>query len=782
MPGAIRIRGLMKLLSGLLILFAGSAWADIVFDEEIKPILEFYCYDCHAEGSAKGDFSMDEFSDEKKHLSDVDHWLAVWRNVRSQIMPPAKKDQLQDEEKKKLLSWIEKDVFKLDPKNPDPGRVTIRRLNRQEYHYAVKDLLGVDYNTKENFPADDTGYGFDTIGSVLSMSPLLMEKYLQAAVDLVEMALPKGAASSIPQREFSGKSFWVPGNAKKSGHWLAFAKEWKVSLDGEAPADGSYEVHLNYAVRGAESATEQTAHLEFLVNGKKVAERTVGWEQEQTIRLSGKAELKKGENRFELRVLPRNAPDEGQEEQFFYLQKVSLKGPLDGSFKEYPKGYRAIMVDGPAPDDPRERELYARKIMRSFVSRAFRRPLDGGSVGRLVRMVIEVDKQPGKSFEDGIKHAMTAVLASPRFLFRAEVQSNPNDPSKVVDLDEYALASRLSFFLWSSVPDDELLSLAFKKELRQSLRAQVDRMLKDPRAMRFTKNFVGQWLQARDVEHLAMDARKILGIRDRGEATSIFSGRLRSDMRAETEMFFDFVLKNGRPAEELISARYSFLNERLADFYDVDGVKGEHHRLVDLTEYPERGGILTQGTFLVVTSNPTRTSPVKRGLFVLDQILGTPAPPAPPDIPELEEAAHGSDKPLTMRAMMEIHREKKLCASCHKRMDPIGLGLENFNAIGQYRTKEDGQKIDSGGELITGEKFSDVSSLKEILADKRRDDFYRCISEKILVYATGRGVEYYDAPTIDLLVERLHDHGGSLKELVIGVIESAPFQKRRGAE
>ena len=516
------------------------------------------------------------------------------------------------------------------------------------------------------------------------------------------------------------------------------------------------------------------------MNGKKVAEKTIGWDQEETIRLSGKADLNKGRNKVEIRLLPRNTPDEGQEEQYINLQRVTLNGPQDGSFKEYPKGYQAIMVDGPAPKELRDRELYARKIMRSFVSRAFRRPLDGGTVGRLVKMVLEVDKQPGRTFEDGIKHAMTAVLASPRFLFRAEIQVNPNDPGKVVDLDEYALASRLSFFLWSSVPDDELLSLAYKKELRKNLRAQVDRMLEDARAARFTENFVGQWLQARDVEHFSIDTWKILKTRDRRKAARVFNDRVRQDMRTETEMFFDFILKKGRPAEELISARYSFLNERLADFYQVDGVKGEEHRLVDLTEYPERGGILTQGTFLIVTSNPTRTSPVKRGLFVLDQILGTPAPPAPPNIPELEEAAHGSDRPLTMREMMEVHRKKPLCASCHKRMDPIGLGLENYNAIGQYRTKEDGQKIDSGGELITGEKFSNVAGLKLILADKRREDFYRCLAEKLLIYATGRGMEYYDAPTIDLLVKRLHENKGSMKELLIGVIESAPFQKRRG--
>lgn len=759
-----------------------SAWAEqeIIFDQQILPILQDYCFDCHAEGSKKGDFEMDDYVDLKTHLHDVKHWLPVWRNVRSQIMPPSEELQPLDDEKKLLLNWIESTVFKLDPNNPDPGRVTIRRLNRQEYRYTMLDLLGVDYNTEDNFPADDTGYGFDTIGSVLSISPLLMEKYLLAASEVVEMALPSDPASAIPIRTAPGKNFRTKGQTQSS-NWLPFAKPQIAQITIEAPADGNYHIALNFAVRGASMATEQTAHLEVFINGRKIAGRSAGWNQAETIKLGNTASLKKGANLVGVRITPRNPPDHGQEEQAFHLQQVVSKGPLDGSYKEYPQGYRMIMIDGPAPKAPHERKRYARKIMQSFVSRAFRKPLNQGTIDRLVRIVTDVDEQSDQSFEDGIKQAMTAVLASPRFLFRAEIQSDPNDPRKIVDLDEYALASRLSFFLWSSVPDDELLSLAFNKELRENLRAQIDRMLADPRSDRFTKNFVGQWLQARDVEHIGIAIRRVLRVHDGQAASRIFNDRTRRDMRLETERFFEFILKHDRPVNELISARYSFLNERLAEFYGIEGVKGEEHRLVDLTEYPERGGILTQGTFLIVSSNPTRTSPVKRGLFVLDQILGTPAPPAPPDIPELEEITHGKrDHNFTMREMMEVHRENPSCASCHQRMDPIGLGLENFNAIGQYRRTDRGKAIDTEGQLVTGEKFDNITALKEILANDRQDDFYRCLSEKLLIYATGRGMEYYDSTTIDLLVEKLKTGNGSLKDLIIGVIESAPFQKRRG--
>jgi hypothetical protein len=769
----------MKRLLAFLFLPA-LASGDVTFEKEIKPILEDYCFDCHGDGSSKGDFSMDQYDDLSGHLDDIDHWLAVWRNVRSQIMPPPKKDQPALAEKRQLMGWIEKRVFKLDPENPDPGRVTIRRLNRVEYYYAIKDLLGVEYETWENFPADDTGYGFDTIGDVLSISPLHMEKYLEAASSIVEKALPKGAAMQTPVRLFEGSRFRKDGDEKQQANWLEFKDERKVYLKGDAPANGVYQVTLDYAVRGSAAATDQSAGLELWVNGQKIAERIIGWDQRDKISMGGQADLVKGRNTVEVRLSPKNPPGEGQGEQSAILKQVTMKGPLDGSFKEYPKGYSMIMVDGPAPEEMRERELYARKIMRSFVSRAFRRPLDRGTVARLVKMAMQVDQTPGRSFEDGIKHAMTAVLASPRFLFRAEIQPEPNNRGKIVMLDEYALAARLSFFLWSSVPDDELLSLAFKKELRENLNAQIYRMIASPKSRRFVDNFVGQWLQARDVENVAIDAGRVIGTTDQREADRIFNERLRSDMKEESELFFEFILKNNRPAAELISARYSFLNERLAKFYDIPGVRGAEHRLVDLHEHPQRGGVLGQGTFLLVTSNPTRTSPVKRGLFVLDNILGTPAPPAPPDVPELEEVSEHQGKPLTMRQMMEVHREKPMCASCHKRMDPIGLGLENFNAIGQFRDKEAGQPIDSAGVLITGEEFSDIAGLKNVLADERRDDFYRCLSEKILTYAIGRGPEYFDAVTIDALMKELSEGEGTLKDLVVAIIRSAPFQKRRG--
>ncbi len=750
------------------------------YKKEIVPLLENLCFDCHGDGASKGGFSMDEYGDLTKHLDDRKHWLAVWHNLRSQIMPPSDKDQPSPAERRKLLSWIENGVFRVDPANPDPGRVTIRRLNRGEYRYAVKDLLGVDYGTVDVFPADDTGYGFDNIGDVLSISPLLMEKYLQAAEEVVALALPEGSAAQVPVAEIDGKEFKASGDPRTDVEWLPFARKTELSGEGEIRWDGEYQVRLEYSIHGAAEATTDEARLAITAGGNEIGKATLGWDQRSAIDLTGKAALKKGRAKFGITIEPGHRPEHGEEELFLKVHRVIVRGPLDGSQREYSKGHRMIFVDGPAPEDKQARLRYARKIMRSFVSRAFRKPLDEPTIDRLVGIVGEVSRMPGKSFEDGIRQAIAACLASPRFLFRVEIQPEPDNPARIVPLDEYSLAARLSFFLWSSVPDDELLSLAFRKQLRANLRAQVERMLGDPRSERLVENFVGQWLQVRDIDTVPVSAKSILGLSSNREAARAFDPRLRGDMRRETEMLFDFILRENRPAAELISARYSFLNDRLARFYGIDGVSGSEFRAVDLTEHPERGGVLTHGSVLMVTSNPTRTSAVKRGMFVLDNLLGSPPPPAPPNVPALEDAAVPGKANPTQREMMEIHRRNPECRGCHARMDPIGLGLENFNALGQFRRDENGRPIDTAGKLVTGEKFADVATLKRILAGSRTKDFHRCLAEKLLTYAIGRGVEIHDSTTIELLAERMEKNGGSLRELIHGIVESAPFQKRRG--
>lgn len=620
------------------------------FEKEIQPVFVNYCYSCHGDGASEGELALDQLLSSSDHTAHHQRWLAVWKNLRAQTMPPSDEEQPSAEERQRLIAWIERDVFRIDPNNPDPGRVTIRRLNREEYRNTIRDLLGVDFQVRDAFPADDTGYGFDTIGDVLSLSPLLMEKYLEAAEEIVHKAVTSEGVIN-PQR-----TVWA--------------------------------------------------------------------------------------------------------ERF-----ADFKG--DGVAKWNP------------PPSAEERKPFAREILRTFADRAFRRPVDEETLDRLVELALEIDQQPDTPFGDGIAHAMAAVLVSPRFLFRAEVQPEPNNPGKVVPLDEFALASRLSYFLWSSTPDRELFELARQGQLRANLRPQIDRMLADEKADRFIRNFVGQWLQTRDLDTINIDARRVLG-RDSGrDVARVFNDEVRRAMREETELLFAYLLRDNRSVLELLTADYTFLNEPLANLYGIEGVQGREMRKVDLPSDSHRGGLLTHGSFLVVTSNPTRTSPVKRGLFVLENLLGAPTPPPPPNVPPLEET-RGRRSNLTMREAMAIHREQPLCASCHARMDPLGLALEEYNALGIWRDMDRGKPIETAGELITGEKFADTRDLARVIATARRADFYRCLTEKMLTYALGRGVEYYDSPTIDYIVDQLERDRGQMRTLIYGIVESAPFQKRRG--
>jgi hypothetical protein len=754
-----------------------SAEATIDFRKEIVPLLEDYCYDCHGEGIKKGDFALDKYSSLDAHLGNIELWFAVWKNVQSQLMPPADETQPTPEKRERLLRWIEQAVFKLDPANPDPGRVTIRRLNRAEYENTIFDLLGVKFDADEAFPADDTGYGFDTIGDVLTISPLLMEKYVGAAQDIVEDAVAE-TGPRIPT-QFIGAERFRTADKKKTAKWLPFAEAVAVGATHRIDFPGKYKVTVTMRAQGSSEATSHTAKVALLIDGRPVESTKVGWEFRKEIKLTRDVELKQGDNQFALELTPGDPPLEGEKQLNLVVSSASLHGPLDGSRLEYPKEYYRVFLDGPPPAEAAARGIYARKILRHLADRAFRRPVDEPTLNRLTTLAENVSKQTGMTFEGGIGHALTAIIASPRFLFRAEIQPEPNNAGRVVPVDEFALAARLSYFLWSSLPDDELSKLARAGQLRANLRTQVDRLLADPRSRRFVSNFVGQWLQTRDVEGINVDVRRFLNLPN-DEAYRVFNQRLRESMRDETELLFAHLLAENRPALDLLTADYTFLNEQLAAFYGIPGVKGSEMRKVELSPESHRaGGILTHASTLVVTSNPTRTSPVKRGLFILENILGTPAPPAPPNVPELEKS-HKKGAKMTMRELMVVHREQALCASCHARMDPLGLALENFTPLGTYRDQDSGKPIDTTGQLITGEKFNNASELAQVLATSRREDFFRCLTEKLLTYAIGRGPEYYDTVTVDKIAASLKAENGAMRSLIYGIVESAPFQKRRG--
>lgn len=629
---------------------AGLGSAAAVADDSPRTVFARFCGGCHFAGADEGGVAIDRMLAATDTARPVDPgsveqagWVNLWKNLRAETMPPADELQPSSAERRRMLEFVARDVMGVDARRPDPGHVVLRRLNRVEYANAVRDLTGSEENLRDDLPADDTGYGFDTIGEVLSVSPLLLEKYVDLAARVGD--------------------------------------------------------------RVAAAATAATA---------------------------------------------------------------------DG----YPARLRRVFAFGPQPTDPAARPDHLRRTLRRLAERAFRRPVDDETVARLVAVSEGANAAPGGSFEAGIAAAVTAVLASPRFLFRVEDGATAATAGGAVPIDEFALATRLSFFLWSTMPDDELFAAAAAGTLRADLGSHVDRMLRDPRSDAFVENFVGQWLQTRDVTALPFDLRRVLGIRDRLEGEKIFSTAVRRAMRAETEMLFAHVVRTGLPASELLVGRSTFLNEPLARFYGVAGVVGDEMRLVTLPDHVPRGGLLTHGSVLMVTSNPTRTSPVKRGLFILENLLGTPAPPAPPGVPPLEEAAVALPQASTMRDLMERHRREPLCASCHARMDPLGLALEAYDAIGQWRPDAAAGAIDTAGRLITGERFADVRELAAVIAGPRRRDFHRCLVEKLLTYALGRGVEYFDEPAVDMILDEAGPDG-RLDRLVRGVVMSVPFQMRR---
>ncbi len=672
-----RLSVLWTITLALLLLItppAQSAQAD-EFRDHIKPLLETYCFDCHADGAKKGEVAFDQHASDTALLADKELWWRVLKNVRTGLMPPRDKKQPTPEQRDQLGKWIKRGAFALNPDQPDPGRVTLRRLNRVEYRNTIRDLTGVDFRTDEEFPPDDTGHGFDNIGDVLTLPTMLLEKYLAAAQVVV------GQAASGNQR-----------------------------------------------------------------------------------------------SRWFVRETPTSAP---------------------------------------------ERLAYAREILTKFATQAFRRPVDEETLARLVKLAEITYSQPDKSFDQGIVRSLEAVLASPRFLFREEAVEPPAPGQAHPYLDDYSLASRLSYLLWSTMPDDELLNLAAEKKLRINLAAQFTRMFADERSKSFLRNFTGQWLQVRDIEGIPIDPRFVL-LREqkpdpeldaarkrffelrRRDAAELspeekaelergrelfrrrsdrfkdveFGGRLRRDLRRETEMYFEYLLRENRPLTELVESDYTFLNAQLAKHYGLPAVEGDELRRVILPPDSPRGGILTQGAILTVTSNPTRTSPVKRGQFILDNILGMPAPPPPANVPPLEDFSRGRGFEGTLRENLARHREDPKCASCHNRMDPLGISLENFNAMGQWRVYERGKPVDAGGELVSGERFTTPQELKRILATNHRAALYRCFTEKLLTYALGRGLDWRDEATIDQILANVEKSGGKARDVLSAIVESDAFLKR----
>ncbi len=756
---------------------AAEARAIMQYRQGIQPILERYCYDCHGDGETKGKIAFDELKSDQA-LLDHDLWLKVLKNTRAGLMPPPKKHaRLPAAEQQKLDQWILFSAFGVDPKSLDPGRVTIRRLNKTEYRNTIRDLMGVDYDTEVAFPADDVGYGFDTIGEVQSLSPMRLEKFLEAAQYIVNKAVPT-TPRALSLQFAVGKEF-LTTDGSKSGDPMTFYEKREVTRRFHAPVAGDYKFSLYAMVDGTTRPDPQRCSLAIKTEGKEFFEHEYVWFDCEFYNDERLLHWEKGDHDITFTLTPL-VPDLKQTTKMDYkILTVSVQGPLAEKDWVNPPGYRSFFSRDLPPETAAERRLYARETLSRFAAKAYRRPAGSNAVERLVDIAEKTYTVPGNSFETGVSRAMVAVLASPRFLFRAETTEPPVRGQTFANVDEHALASRLSYFLWSTMPDDELFKLASEKKLRKNLDAQVKRMFADPRARALMENFTGQWLQTREVLKASINRPEIMkreGIATREQLTS----NQREAMKQEAEAYFDYVARGNRSVLELVSSDYTFLNETLARYYGMADITGPQMRQVALPSENPRGGVLTMASVLAVTSDPTRTSPVKRGKWILENVLGSPAPPPPPDVPALDETLKKfPDRTPTQREALARHREAPLCASCHNRMDPLGLALENFNALGLWRTNELGQAVDATGQLLSGESFQDIRELKRVLATGHRTEFYRTLTEKFLTYAIGRGLEYYDAPTVDQIVARLEREEGRFSALLFGVIESAPFQQRR---
>jgi hypothetical protein len=744
---------------GTILALAGLAAAGTAssYQREVEPVLVRYCYDCHGQGSARGDVALDAFASAEARRRDGQLWSRVWENVRNDLMPPPGHARPDAAERARLGAWIRGEVQGVDCREPDPGRVTIRRLNRDEYNHTIADLFGIDFRPAEDFPADDSGYGFDNVGEVLSVSPVLTEKYFNAAEQVVQRVV--AARPEIPRRAVRREDLRpVPESTEKVavsegrftlGHAGTHAVEVKVSVSSFRPFFGEARLRIDLDGKRLVRATYRAGNKPYRYT-RRLALGTGAHQVRVTLDLT-RAEANAG------RVIN------------IALDELAVSGPVGTRLREYPPAHQRLFFRGPPPRDPAARAAYARDILDQIAGRAFRRPVEPDTLERLLLLARNTEEQTGR-FESGIAQALQAILISPRFLFRAEPQPGPEDRKLVFALDEHALAARLSYFLHGSAPDDRLSRLAARGELRANLREELRRLIRDPRSDRFVSRFVGQWLQTRDVDSVNISTERFRE----------FQPGLRRLMRQETEMLFAHILREERDAMEMLTADYTFLNGALARHYGVDGVEGPAMRRVPLPAEGVRGGILGHGSFLAVTSNPTRTSPVKRGLYVLDNLLGTPPPPPPPNVPALEQAARDGSGPRTLRAQLVAHREDKACAACHARMDPIGLALEGFDPIGRWREEDQGQPIDTSGKLVTGEQVSGVQGLRTALAS-RREGFYRTLARKLMVFGLGRGLEPADECTVDRTVTAMLSGGGRLTTLLAGIVESSAFQMRRGA-
>jgi len=763
---------------------SATAAAHPTFDQQsFWRTTKVYCDTCHFGPKAKANLNLQALNLAKLE-DNGETWEKVLRKLRNREMPPVGSPRPDDATYAALVTSIVSERDRLAQIRLNPGRATLHRLNRTEYANAIRDLLALEIDVAELLPADDIGYGFDNIGDVLQVSPVLLERYLSVARKISrsavgDMNMPVAYQTySVPHRMVQEERLSDIAPAGSRGG---------TAIRHLFPVDGEYEISV---------ALQRNRDDEYL-----------GFERER------KLDLRLDDQRLQVFTLPKSEkkivlgsgtpPDANLKVRLSvkagtralaatFLKDTQLKEGVidrirDDAVQTYFEGVNSITVAGPLkvqgpgetatrdkificqPATPADEMACAEKILSNLARHAYRRPVTADDLPQLLALYKAGAEAEEGDFEAGIRLALQKILVSPEFLFRAEIDPAGAAPGTVYKVSDVELASRLSFFLWSSIPDDELLGVAERKELSdpQVLQAQVKRMLADPRSQQLVKNFSGQWLFLRNIARITPD-----------QATfPRFDENLRDALAKETELLIESQVRQDNSVADLLSTDYTFLNERLAEHYGMKGIYGSEFRRVKLDD-PNRYGLLGQASILAVTSYPNRTAPTIRGKWVLEQLLGTPPPPPPPNVPALMDDQ--STQKMTMRQRMELHRTNPACAACHRQMDPLGFALENFDGLGTWRnTTGPGMgPIDASGSLLDGSTFNGAAGLREVLI-KKKDMFVETLTERLLTYALGRGVEEYDHPTVRKIVREAADENQKWSAIILGIVNSTPFQMRR---
>ena len=753
-----------------------------------QALLEGYCYACHDQVRSEAGLSLEAAAADAV-AGHPDVWEKVVRKLRTRQMPPVGEERPDEATYIAVVSHLETSLDRAADAKPNPGRTaTIRRLTRTEYQNAIRDLLALEIDVTALLPADESSYGFDNV-TVGDLSPTLLDRYVSAAEKISRLAVGR------PGRAPGGDTIRIPPDVTQEHHieGLPVGTRGGVAVPYTFPQDGEYEIQIRLR-RDRDEFVEGLAEpheVELLLDRQRMQLFTVTPPQRAAgLPATEQPSHAKVDEHLNVRIPVRAGPHvlgvtfprkaavlaEGVRQPYQArfnslrhprlqpaIYAISIVGPYAAKAPGDTPSRRRIFVTRPASAGQEERS--ARQILSALMRRAYRRPVtDADLQGPLA---LYRNGRAGGDFDAGIELALSGMLVNPQFLFRVEDDPAGVPPNTVYRVTNLALASRLSFFLWSSIPDDELLNAAVAGKLRQPavLERQVRRMLADGRSSALVNNFAAQWLHLRNLDSITPDMRLFPD----------FDDNLRQAFRRETELFVDSILREDRSVLDLLRADYTFLNERLAKHYGLPNVYGSRFRRVDVDDAQWRGGLLRQGSILTVTSYATRTSPVIRGKWILDNILGVPPPPPLPDVPALKD--NTVDGRLSGRQRLAEHRSNAVCAPCHNLIDPVGLALERFDAVGRRRQIEDGGPIDASGGLPDGSQFADVDGLEAALI-RRPELFVGTVAEKLLTYALGRGVEYYDAPAIRRIVRDARAEDFRISSVILGVVNSQPFQMR----